>query len=76
MLTNASIRGARDHLRGLKENVIIGHQIPAGTGIRSYNQLTLLDENMEDLDVQVNQILEEKKKERELSALLQEGEPT
>jgi DNA-directed RNA polymerase subunit beta' len=76
VLTNASIRGARDHLRGLKENVIIGHQIPAGTGIRSYNQLTLLDENMEDLDVQVNQILEEKKKERELSALLQEGEPT
>jgi len=76
VLTNASIRGAKDHLRGLKENVIIGHLIPAGTGIRGYNELTLLDENMEDLDIQVNRILEEKKKERELSALLQEGEVT
>jgi DNA-directed RNA polymerase subunit beta' len=76
VLTNASIRGAKDHLRGLKENVIIGHQIPAGTGIRAYNELTLLDENMEDLDIQVNRILEEKKKEKELSALLQEGEVT
>ena len=76
VLTNASIRGARDNLRGLKENVIIGHLIPAGTGIRAYNQLTLLDENMEDLDIQVDRILEEKKKERELAALLQEGEAT
>ena len=76
VLTNASIRGAKDHLRGLKENVIIGHLIPAGTGIRAYNELTLLDENMEDLDVQVNRILEEKKKEKELSALLQESEVT
>lgn len=31
-LTNASIRGAVDKLRGLKENVIVGHLIPAGTG--------------------------------------------
>jgi DNA-directed RNA polymerase subunit beta' len=73
VLTNASIRGAKDHLRGLKENVIIGHLIPAGTGIREYNRLTLYDENMEDLDLEVNRIIEEKKKEKELSALLQEG---
>jgi DNA-directed RNA polymerase subunit beta' len=74
VLTNASIKGSRDHLHGLKENVIIGHLIPAGTGIRAYGNIKLLDENMEDLDVAVNRILEEKKKEKELAALLQEAE--
>ncbi|MFB6240551.1 MAG: DNA-directed RNA polymerase subunit beta', partial [Gemmatimonadota bacterium] len=33
VLTDATVHGAKDELRGLKENVIIGHQIPAGTGI-------------------------------------------
>jgi DNA-directed RNA polymerase subunit beta' len=74
VLTNASISGSRDHLRGLKENVIIGRLIPAGTGIRQYQKITLLDENMEDLDVQVNRVIEEKKKEKELAAMLQEAE--
>jgi DNA-directed RNA polymerase subunit beta' len=74
VLTNASIKGSRDHLHGLKENVIIGHLIPAGTGIRGYNNIKLLDENMEDLDIQVNRILEEKKREKELAAMLQETE--
>ena len=32
MLTEASIAGRVDHLRGLKENVIVGRLIPAGTG--------------------------------------------
>ena len=32
MLTEAAINGAKDHLIGLKENVIIGKLIPAGTG--------------------------------------------
>ena len=33
VLTEASVRGARDDLRGLKENVIVGRLIPAGTGL-------------------------------------------
>jgi DNA-directed RNA polymerase subunit beta' len=33
VLNNAAIRGKVDHLVGLKENVIIGHKIPAGTGL-------------------------------------------
>ena len=33
VLTEAAIQGKVDHLRGLKENVIIGHLIPAGTGM-------------------------------------------
>ncbi|MGB5449375.1 MAG: hypothetical protein WBM80_10685, partial [Woeseiaceae bacterium] len=32
VLTEASVRGLRDELRGLKENVIVGRLIPAGTG--------------------------------------------
>ena len=35
MLTEAAIRGQRDELRGLKENVIIGKLIPVGTGFRA-----------------------------------------
>jgi DNA-directed RNA polymerase subunit beta' len=33
VLTEAAVRGARDTLRGLKENVIVGRLIPAGTGL-------------------------------------------
>jgi len=36
VLTEASVLGMVDHLRGLKENVIIGHLIPAGTGMSKY----------------------------------------
>ncbi|MEK7668138.1 MAG: DNA-directed RNA polymerase subunit beta', partial [Gemmatimonadota bacterium] len=39
VLTDASIRGARDDLLGLKENIIIGHLIPAGTGIYRYQEI-------------------------------------
>ncbi len=36
VLTDAALSGKRDYLRGLKENVIIGHLIPAGTGSRHH----------------------------------------
>ncbi len=41
VLTEAAISGRVDDLRGLKENVIIGHLIPAGTGSKFYKDLTL-----------------------------------
>ncbi len=44
VLTEASIRGAVDHLRGLKENVIMGRLIPAGTGLEYYRNFRLLTE--------------------------------
>jgi DNA-directed RNA polymerase subunit beta' len=44
VLTEASIRGAVDHLRGLKENVIMGRLIPAGTGLEFYRNFKLLSE--------------------------------
>ena len=38
ILTDAAIHGRSDSLRGLKENVIIGKLIPAGTGLDRYTQ--------------------------------------
>ena len=37
MLTEAAIKGKSDRLTGLKENVIIGKLIPAGTGLTAYH---------------------------------------
>ncbi|MBP5709331.1 MAG: DNA-directed RNA polymerase subunit beta', partial [Bacteroidales bacterium] len=39
VLNEAAILGKRDCLEGLKENVIVGHLIPAGTGLREYNSI-------------------------------------
>jgi DNA-directed RNA polymerase subunit beta' len=41
ILTDAAIRGAKDDLKGLKENIIIGHLIPAGTGHYRYVDLEI-----------------------------------
>ncbi|OGQ70258.1 MAG: DNA-directed RNA polymerase subunit beta' [Deltaproteobacteria bacterium RIFCSPLOWO2_12_FULL_44_12] len=41
VLTEAAVSGRVDHLRGLKENVIMGRPIPAGTGIKRYKEVTL-----------------------------------
>jgi DNA-directed RNA polymerase subunit beta' len=67
VLTNAAIAGSHDALRGLKENVVIGHLIPAGTGMRGYRKVKLYDENKEDLDAHMQQIIEMRRRERELA---------
>src|SRR5690348_7316722 len=41
VLTDAAIRGAKDDLLGLKENIIIGHLIPAGTGVYRYHDIEI-----------------------------------
>ena len=41
VLTDAAIRGAKDNLIGLKENIIIGHLIPAGTGVYRYQEVDM-----------------------------------
>ncbi len=41
VLTEAAIQGKIDKLQGLKENVIIGHLIPAGTGMSKYKSVKL-----------------------------------
>ena len=65
VLTNAAIKGEEDHLRGLKENVIIGHRIPAGTGIKDYRNVKLFDGSDNDLDVQMEEVLERRRLEQE-----------
>jgi DNA-directed RNA polymerase subunit beta' len=39
VLNEAAVNGKVDNLRGLKENVIVGHKIPAGTGNRNFNDI-------------------------------------
>jgi DNA-directed RNA polymerase subunit beta' len=48
VLTEAAVSGKVDHLRGLKENVIMGRLIPAGTGLGAYKSLTVEVESPED----------------------------
>jgi DNA-directed RNA polymerase subunit beta' len=47
VLTEASISGKVDYLRGLKENVIVGRLIPAGTGMDFYHQFHMEEEEYE-----------------------------
>ena len=54
VLTNAAIKGKVDKLLGLKENVIIGHLIPAGTGVKLYNKLHVYNKEIGDLDQKEN----------------------
>jgi len=53
VLTEAAIRGQRDELRGLKENVIIGKLIPVGTGFRERRRWA--EEKQEALDLAAKQ---------------------
>jgi len=64
VLTNAAIAGSTDYLRGLKENIIIGHPIPAGTGMKRYRDVKLFDEDQQDLDEYLSEILERRKLEK------------
>src|SRR6201992_4358561 len=75
VLTEASIQGAVDHLRGLKENVIVGRLIPAGTGMEFYRHVRLSQEREEaanKVQEEVTQAYEEA--ERALEMLRHEGE--
>jgi len=63
VLTNAAIAGERDYLRGLKENLLIGHLIPAGTGNKKYRSIKLYDKQNADLDVKVQEFEEQRRKE-------------
>ena len=47
VLTDAAVSGKEDHLIGLKENVIMGHLIPAGTGLAKYANLEVKGEEIE-----------------------------
>lgn len=48
ILTNAATEAREDHLIGLKENVVMGHLIPAGTGLKKYKKIILSNEEVEE----------------------------
>ncbi len=47
VLTKAALEGSRDKLIGLKENVILGHLVPTGTGYKPYHKLLMEEEKIE-----------------------------
>ncbi len=60
VLTQASIEAKKDFLRGLKENVVVGHKVPAGTGLRQYNDIIVgAKRDMEESDVEVAKVFED-----------------
>lgn len=50
VLTEAAMYGKVDYLRGLKENVIMGRLIPAGTGIGAYKRMSIVTKSVENMD--------------------------
>ncbi|HVV83711.1 MAG TPA: DNA-directed RNA polymerase subunit beta' [Kofleriaceae bacterium] len=59
VLTEASINGRVDYLRGLKENVIMGRLIPAGTGLGAYKRLTVDVERDGDEEPEAPELVDE-----------------
>ncbi|HYR26302.1 MAG TPA: DNA-directed RNA polymerase subunit beta', partial [Aquabacterium sp.] len=75
VLTEAAIMGKRDELRGLKENVIVGRLIPAGTGM-AYHQARKAKEEMDDSERRAIAMQEAQERAAlELAALDGEPEP-
>jgi DNA-directed RNA polymerase subunit beta' len=64
VLTEAAVQGKIDYLRGLKENVVMGHLIPAGTGLQKYSQIKIAE------DVSEEELLEREFGDEELVELI------
>jgi DNA-directed RNA polymerase subunit beta' len=58
VLTEAAIQGKRDKLTGLKENVIMGRLIPAGTGLARYARMELESEEAEEAGEELSKVVE------------------
>jgi len=61
VLNEAAVNGKIDYLEGLKENVIVGHKIPAGSGMRNYNNMVVgsMEEYNEMLEAKKEVIIED-----------------
>jgi DNA-directed RNA polymerase subunit beta' len=66
VLTEAAVQGKVDHLIGLKENVVMGHLIPAGTGLHKYSQIRISEEISEE------ELMEKEFAEEDLNEMLNE----
>ncbi len=71
VLTEAAVRGLRDDLRGLKENVIVGRLIPAGTGFAHHAERRRTRE--QDLADQLRELEEAQKAEAAAAAVAEAG---
>ena len=71
VLTDASIKGKIDDLKGLKENIIIGKLIPAGTGLKTYNDVEIDYETKEAEDAQIAMNIEAIEEEAESEEAIQ-----
>ena len=56
VLTEAAVSGRSDHLRGLKENVIVGRLVPAGTGLSYHEKRRITKESVFEEEVTVSAI--------------------
>ena len=57
VLNQAAVNGKEDVLRGLKENVIVGHKIPAGTGMMRYRKINVspdVEESVNETEIEEN----------------------
>ena len=76
VLTDAAVRGAKDRLRGLKENIIIGHLVPAGTGTHRFSDVEfLVDDSLKaQIDSMRRRVLPEDAPRSLFSDLREQGE--
>ncbi|MGN0893868.1 MAG: DNA-directed RNA polymerase subunit beta', partial [Succinivibrio sp.] len=76
VLTEASVEGKVDELRGLKENVIVGRLIPAGTGYKYHKQRREELERIKDAQVQEQASVSAEELQKQLSAALEAADST
>ncbi len=80
VLTEAAIRGKADPLLGLKENVIIGKLVPAGTGMQVYSDVEIQNQHPDEPEdgyiATLRSILEESEKGDEEPVMLEDEEPS
>ncbi|MCP3660500.1 MAG: DNA-directed RNA polymerase subunit beta' [Bacteroidetes bacterium] len=68
VLSEAAILGKLDELKGLKENVVVGHRVPAGTGLRKYEKLIVTSKKEYDNLVEEKDNFQEKSRRKQAAA--------
>ncbi len=68
VLSEAAVRGKADYLLGLKENVIVGHLIPAGTGLRQYGDIIVGSQEEYDAALASKESFRESARKREFQS--------
>lgn len=74
VLTEAAINGKVDHLIGLKENVLIGKLIPAGTGMKRYREISLDSGQTEELVMEAEEVFDDYAEEMDEDMPIEEAE--